>query len=281
MRKAFVFEKKFLPCYFLYLFECYNMDETNTISDKKQLLRRGAAAPENAVKERMEEEKMTMQEAILARHSVRAYLTRPIEKEIVEVLHAEISACNAESGLHLQLVIGEPEAFGGFMAHYGKFSNVENYIALVGPKGKALDEKLGWYGERLVLLAQTLGLNTCWTVLTFSQSVVKKLCVSDKGEELHGVIALGYGLTEGEAHESRPMRECFRAEGALPEWFSRGVKSAMLAPTARNQQRFRFTLIGGNTVKAESTGGICSKIDLGIVKYHFALMAGEENFSWE
>ena len=110
---------------------------------------------------------MTVQEAISARHSVRTYLTKPVEPAIVNALRAEIRACNAEGGLHIQLVMNEPMAFRGFFAHYGKFHGVCNYIVLAGKRAKDLDERAGWFGERLVLLAQTLGLNTCWVGLTF------------------------------------------------------------------------------------------------------------------
>lgn len=223
---------------------------------------------------------MTMLEAILARHSVRAYLDTPIDAETVKRLRDELAQCNEEGGLHLQLITDEPDAFGGFMAHYGKFTGVHNYIALVGKKSRELDEKLGWYGERVVLLAQMLGLNSCWVGLTFSRGQAKKNILVDKGEELRAVIALGYGKTQGVEHESRPLRECCRASGTMPEWFGRGMKAAMLAPTAVNQQRFRFTLLPDGSVKAESLGGAYSKVDLGIVKYHFAQLAGEENFVW-
>jgi hypothetical protein len=47
------------------------------------------------------------------------------------------------------------------MAHYGKFIGVKNYIALVGPKSSVQEERLGYYGEQIVLKAQKLGLNTC------------------------------------------------------------------------------------------------------------------------
>ena len=184
---------------------------------------------------------MTVQEAISARHSVRTYLTKPVEPAIVNALRAEIRACNAEGGLHIQLVMNEPMAFRGFFAHYGKFRGVCNYIVLAGKRAKDLDERAGWFGERLVLLAQTLGLNTCWVGLTFSKAVARRSYVLAPDERLVCVIAFGYGAEQGEAHESRPMREVYRADRALPEWFSRGLKAALLAPTAMNQQRFRFT----------------------------------------
>ena len=94
------------------------------------------------------------------RHSVRQYRKQKLEGEPLRALMEEVSLCNRESGLHIQLVTDEPEAFGGLLAGYGSFSGVENYFALFGPKGKELDARLGYYGERLVLKAQELGLNT-------------------------------------------------------------------------------------------------------------------------
>ena len=64
---------------------------------------------------------MTLKEAIYARHSVRSYTDKPIEKEKVEVLQAEIEKINKETGLHIQLVLENPEAYGNFLAHYGMF----------------------------------------------------------------------------------------------------------------------------------------------------------------
>lgn len=93
--------------------------------------------------------------AMLARHSVRSYLDKPIPQEIVDALRDAVQECNTASGLHIQLVVDEPQAFGGFMAHYGKFSGVKNYFALVGPKSRVLDERLGYYGAQLTLLAPT------------------------------------------------------------------------------------------------------------------------------
>ena len=82
---------------------------------------------------------MNLTEAMNARHSVRQYTDRPLEEEVISALRQEIDACNRESGLHIQLVMNEPKAFDGLMAHYGKFSGVTNYIAMIGKKGPALD----------------------------------------------------------------------------------------------------------------------------------------------
>ena len=211
---------------------------------------------------------MDIQEAIRARHSVRSYMDKPLAAEAVEALEEEIAACNAESGLHIQLVTNEPKAFDGFMAHYGKFSGVKNYLALVGPKGGGLDEKCGYYGERLVLKAQALGLNSCWVAMTYSK--IPGAFQIGSGEKLTVVIALGYGKTQGVSRKSKPLSAVSNAGDGTPDWFKAGVEAALLAPTAMNQQKFTFTYADGK-VSAKAGMGFYAKVDLGIVKYHFEL----------
>ena len=111
---------------------------------------------------------MTLLEAIKARHSVRKYIDKPIEQALLDTLQAKVDECNRLGGLHIQSVANEPKAFKGKMA-YGTFSGVTNYFAMVGRKADDLSERIGYYGEQLVLLAQTLGLNTCWVGLTYNK----------------------------------------------------------------------------------------------------------------
>lgn len=223
---------------------------------------------------------MDLKQAITERHSVRQYTNQKLKKEPAAALRAEIDACNTEGGLHMQLVTDEPKAFSSFLAHYGKFNGVGNYIALAGRRSDSLDERLGYYGERIALLAQTLGLNTCWVAATFGKSAVKKSCEIGQDEKLVCVLALGYGATQGVPHTSKPMKGLYKAARELPGWFQTGMETALLAPTAMNQQKFLFTLLADHAVKAESTGGPYSKVDLGIVKLHFEIGAGKENFRW-
>lgn len=220
---------------------------------------------------------MSITEAMKARHSVRRYKNQPINAETISALQSEIDACNKESGLHIQLVTSEPKAFDGFMAHYGKFSGVTNHIAIIGKKDPALDEKCGYFGERLVLKAQELSLNTCWVAMTYSK--IKTAFTVGQGEKLCVVIALGYGETQGVPHKSKSISEVSKSEGTMPDWFKSGMEAALLAPTAMNQQKFLFTLNGGK-VSAKAGMGFYTKLDLGIVKYHFEIGAGKENFEW-
>lgn len=219
---------------------------------------------------------MDIWQAMQERHSVRTYLDKPIEQDKVDALQAAIEQCNKESGLHIRLFTEEPEAFAAGKAHYGAFSGCRNYLAMVGDKDK--EEAVGYYGERLVLLAQMLGLNTCWVALTFRRGKVQ--VASEKQEKLHVVIALGYGKAPGVPHKSKPMDKLAEVQAGAPEWFEQGMRAVMLAPTAINQQKFNFRLTPQGKVVADTKWGPCTKIDLGIAKYHFEQGAGKENFEW-
>lgn len=221
---------------------------------------------------------MEIMDAIKNRHSVRQYTDRPIETKSLTELQAEIDTCNREGNLHIQLVKNEPKAFDGFMAHYGKFSGVTNYIALIGPKSNRLDELCGYYGERLVLKAQQLGLNTCWVAMTYKK--ISDAYEVRKGEKLTVVISLGYGKNQGATRKSKSAEAVSNIRSDSPKWFKAGVEAALLAPTAMNQQKFKLTC-HDSAVSAKAGNGFYTKIDLGIVKYHFEIGAGKENFNWK
>ena len=227
---------------------------------------------------------MTLQEAIEARHSVRAYKEQPLAEDIVKVLEEQIANLNQEGDLHIQLILNEPKAFQGTLAKYGKFRGVTSYIVMAGKKGDDLDERVGYYGEHLVLLAQTLGLNTCWVGLSYSK--VPGTYVLDEGEKIACYIAIGYGETQGVGHKIKTVEQVSNVSDITPSWFKKGVEAALLAPTAVNQQKFSFEYVGmeNNTHKVISKRGFSmigyTQMDLGIAKYHFEIGAGKENFVW-
>lgn len=220
---------------------------------------------------------MDIKEAIIKRHSVRRYLDKQIEESVAYELRTVIDDVCRESGLDIRLVLNEPAAFTGLLASYGKFENCKNYITVCGKKGCEVD--VGYFGEKIVIAAQMLGLNTCWVALTYKKG---KVPVKAKaGEKFYITIAVGYGRNRGLPRKTKPMEKLCSAEGEIPEWFKNGMDFAMRAPTAINQQKFLITLLENNTVRAKALFGPCSKIDLGIVKYHFEIGAGKENFKWE
>ena len=241
---------------------------------------------------------MTLLEAIQARHSVRAYKDQPLAEDVVKVLEDEIVRLNSEGQLHIQLITNEPKAFQGTLAKYGKFRNANNYLVMAGKRADDLDERIGYYGEHLVLLAQTLGLNTCWVGLSYSK--VPGTYVLGEDEKIACYIAIGYGETQGASHKIKTVEQVSNASDGTPSWFRKGVEAALLAPTAVNQQKFFFHYVskashsaersfeyvgekdGRHQVHAKKGFSLVgyTQMDLGIVKYHFEVGAGKENFEW-
>ncbi len=228
---------------------------------------------------------MTLLEAIPLRHSVRRYKDIALPEDIVAKLRQKILETNKEAGLHIQLILNEPAAFKGILA-YGSFSGVENYLVVAGPKGEGLDERAGYYGEELVLYAQTLGLNTCWVGLSYRK--IANTYTLEAGEKILCYIALGYGETQGTAHKTKTVEALSNVGADTPEWFRGGVEAMRLAPSAINQQKYYFRYIAPSRpgekakVKAEKKFSLVgyTGIDLGIAKFHFQLAAGGANFTW-
>lgn len=227
---------------------------------------------------------MTLLEAIQARHSVRHYISKPLTEDIVEALQEKIEECNRKGNLHIQLVLNERKGFSGMMA-YGSFSGVENYLVMAGERADDLDERVGYYGEQLVLLAQQLGLGTCWAGLSYRK--VKGTYNLVQGEKIACMISLGYPDDPGRNIKHKTAEMVSNVSDSTPAWFRAGVEAALLAPTAVNQQKFSFEYIaprgdGISRVKADRGFSLIgyTRMDLGIARLHFEIGAGKENFEW-
>lgn len=227
-----------------------------------------------------------MRNAVNTRHSVRRYKPEPLAADVIAALEGQIECCNREGDLRIRLVTGEPKAFKG-IASYGKFSGVENYLVMAGPRKDWLSGRIGYYGERLVLFAQTLGLDSCWVGLTYRR--VGEAFRLAENERVACVIALGYGVTHGIARKSKTVGQVSNAAAGSPEWFVHGVEAALLAPTATNQQKFFFELTGEKTsdgrpiVDARRLFSLIgyTRMDMGIARLHFEIGAGKGNFAWK
>ena len=230
-------------------------------------------------------QRLKILQAIKDRHSVRKYKTVSLNSDLIGLLNTKIEELNRLGNLNMQLITDEPKGFSGLFA-YGKFSGVLNYVVVAGHKDDTFDERVGYYGEQLVLFAQMLGLNTCWAGLSYKK--VPNTYVLEKGQKISCYIALGYGETQGKTHKIKKPEDVSNITESSPEWFKDGVISALLAPTAINQQKFRFELlepqIKGEKAKVSAKGGFSivgyTKIDLGIAKYHFEIGADPQNFEW-
>lgn len=220
---------------------------------------------------------MTLEEAMRSRHTVRRYTDRTLPGDVVEQLKGRIGQNNRERGLAMSLVTENTEAFGPALRLF-LAKGVRNYVILAGKDRPGLEEDLGYCGADVMLFAQTLGLNSWWVGGTYSRKGVGRNAAPE-AEKLLGLIALGYGASQGVPHKSKKPEDVAAYEGEAPEWFTKGVEALLLAPTALNKQA--FTLRGeGRRVSLSCDNGIFSGVDLGIGTYHFELGAGKENFDW-
>ncbi len=206
--------------------------------------------------------------AITDRHSVRAYTDRKIETEKLEELSKYIEELNNESGMHLQLIDGPGKTYGNIVSRVTGLKSAPYIIACVGPDDVDLDEKAGYYGEKVVLLANILGLDTCWTGFFSRTAGVAQINV---GERISIVIALGYGKDHGRVRKSRSFDDVTDVSGDVPSWFRFAVDMALLAPTAMNQQKFLISLGDDGKVTFKDLKGPYSGTDIGIVKCHFEI----------
>lgn len=214
---------------------------------------------------------MTEMEAIRERHSVRSYQNRKIEAEKAAQLNELIARCNQEGNLNLQLLEDAGGTFSRMLSKFMGLGSAPSVIACIGPDDDTLDERIGYYGQKIVLFAQTLGLNTCWAG-TFSEKNTP--ANRTPGDRLPIVIAIGYGVNSGRIRKSKTADDVVAGGmNGKPEWFRRGVEAALLAPTAINQQKFEIALKNDGSVEITDKGGVLSRIDKGIVTYNFEVGA--------
>lgn len=220
---------------------------------------------------------MTIKEAITQRHMVRKYIDKSLDTETVKLLNKRIAQSNVNYGLNMKLVTGNADGIG-VLAKLLLTRSVYNYIILAGKDCADLDEKLGYCGADLILYAQTLGLNTWWCGGMFNnKGALKNL--GTENVRINGVIAIGYGQTQGVPHNTKTAAEISCYNGNEPQWFKDGVEALLHAPTALNKQPY-MVQGDGNTVTLTAGEGHFSGIDLGIGKYHFEVGAGKNNFEW-
>jgi nitroreductase len=195
-----------------------------------------------------------------------------VEKDIRSAVDDFVNQQKLASGLNIQVFYDEPKAFQSFLAHYGSFCNVVNYMAFVGQKEE--ETKVGYYGQAIVLKLQELGLNSCWVAVTYSKR--RSLVQTKKGESILSVVAFGYGQTQGVSSRSKSPSEVFELIGEKPKWLDLGIEAALLAPTAVNQQKFKIICKNGAVSVKKEGHGYYMNIDLGIIKYHFETVTGQK-----
>ena len=197
---------------------------------------------------------MTEFEALEKRISVRAYEKRPLAPELAAELQAAVDACNAAAGLHFQLVDNNAAKKPAVKLAPGMFSGeVYTCVLLVGPEDALGGELVGYFSEKLILKAVSLGLGTCWVAGTYDRKSVSP--VLGEGEKLWGVVPIGYAVEKVPLLQ-RTIRSRIRAKDrktetfvesdypytSLPGWIRAGGGYERYLP-AKDERGYR----GGNT----------------------------------
>lgn len=221
-------------------------------------------------------------ETIRERHSVREYDGKPLSRAEFDALGAVVEECARVSGLDIQLVGDNPEVFN-VIARFGLIRGCRTHVAFVVDDGKArgvaADEAIGYWGQKIVLAAQDMGLNTCWCALC-SRKKSRALVVP--GKKIRLVIAVGHGKTQGFSRKTKSVEALSSVECAKePAWFAAAMEAAQLAPTAMNNQNFKITLLSdGKTVRIDAPQSGLNVIDEGIVRCNFEIAANEAGADW-
>lgn len=65
------------------------------------------------------------------------------------------------------------------------------------------------------------------------------------------------------------------------DWFLNGLEAASLAPTGMNRQNFFLEEKGDKVETKPLADNMMTRIDLGIVKYHFEVGSGKDKSIWK
>lgn len=228
-----------------------------------------------------------MREAILKRISKRTFTGEPVSGELAQQIEQFVEAINKESGLNAALIADGSAAFKSIKTSYGLFKNVRSMVVLKGdPELAHFREKVGYFGEALMLDLVDKGLGTCWVGGTFDREALSV----DKGEEICALIVFGEvapptlidRYMQSSHHSSRkPLKDRITAQGDVPDWVARGMEAVIPAPSAVNKQKPHFTYKEGLLTASVEVSYRMDLVDLGIAKYHFELGADNGgHFEW-
>ncbi|MCL1802780.1 MAG: nitroreductase family protein [Eubacteriaceae bacterium] len=221
-----------------------------------------------------------LREAIKTRESRRAYQRLPLRKEDSDVIQALLSRYNAEAKLSFSLIEIDEELFTNYRRGKSSYKNIVNYVALSAAQGS--DEKIGYYGELVMLEATAIGLGTCWITRTYDKAACAQKLDLGEGESLYGIIAIGYPSNKKTLREkatklmwqlgaafSKPLKSI--GEFA-PEWAHEGMKCVSRSPSRLPRQPYTFVFTEEGRVKAMPTNA-SRRIELGIALVHFEIGA--------
>ena len=233
--------------------------------------------------------------AISKRISCRAYNGLEVEESKLDQLQAAVEAGNEEAAArdeHVRMVLVRPEQGGGDLRLTPAMFHGQptTYVALIAGEGTGARINLGYYGERVALLATNLGLSTCWVCGTYDKKTVHEPL--REGEVLHGVLVIGYppqhtpikqrGIRRALRARDKKPQAIYAGYDTAPKWLRAGVDAVLMAPSSVNGQPVVFEDAEGGVVALlpKVKSGI-EFIDLGIAGLHLELAATAHGYQCE
>ncbi len=228
-----------------------------------------------------------MKQAIRQRISRRTYTKEHFTQEEIQTIHGMIEKVNQQSSLTITFKEDAAGAFSSLRKSYGMFKNVRSILVMKGKKNDSdLYEKIGYYGEQLVLELTDLGYGTCWVGGTFDKEQISDIAGD---EEMVCVITVGkvpdMTFKEKLIHNAisknrKPISERLKADGNLPQWLSDGMTAVQLAPSAVNSQKPFFVYQNKQLTASVEVKYPLDLVDLGIAKKHFEIGAEHGTFAF-
>lgn len=195
----------------------------------------------------------------------------------------------------------------GIAGYQGVMIEAPNYLVLLSEDKPQHLENAGYVGERAILKARDLGLDSCW--ISYSdRDMVKTVLNLDTDMEVVALIALGYASStkkvEGIAKTgdnysqaemsvkkmgSNSERISLEEMVYIDKWENSATSEileeralldafsyARMAPSALNKQPWRFIVDGGRVILAidneNYSGSYLNKIDAGIIMLYFGVI---------
>ena len=250
-------------------------------------------------------------EIIRSRSSVRTYRNQPLSREIREQIERYISelAGQSDARVRFQLIDSDVslKESGAKLGTYGIIKGASSFVAAAVAKEYSSNniERLGYLFEKIVLLATSIGLGTCWLGGTLKREAFAR-AINLKDDELLPVITpLGYA-NKSMGLQDRMMRiiagskkrkgwdELFydadfqhslsQSEASA---YATALEMVRLAPSASNRQPWRivkardvfdFYLSRTRGFKNLFSFDI-QRIDIGIAMCHFELTLVEQGMA--
>lgn len=207
-------------------------------------------------------------DAVYARTAVRTFTGGPTDEQLDRL--GEAARKFSWQGIRIRLFRGP--------GMRGTIKGTNVYAVVLMKKGTP-PELQGFYGEALVLEAVSMGLGTCW-LGTYYKGVVQQAAKPESDESVTAIIAIGQCAEQTFAPKRKALEDLTGMQPAelaqLKDWQRAALDAARVAPSAMNQQPWRFSADAQSVTLLPRPAILTKKyapIDCGIAMLHMAVGA--------